>query len=150
MAIRGAVLYVSIGDTAVTRFVGGSHMSLGFGLFVIVLLRGAWGLFNLGRRPPREGRAGRAAAIGHGILYGLMIFVPTIALMRQYGSGEAFTPFGIPVMPARDSKIPWMMLPANVFHYWLGFVLLAVIAGHIFMTLVHRLVWKDRVLERMT
>ncbi|TXN01604.1 cytochrome b, partial [Methylobacterium sp. WL103] len=56
----GALLYVGIGDTALTRFVGSSHFTLGFTLFVLVLLRGAWGLANLRRRPPHPGRAGRA------------------------------------------------------------------------------------------
>ncbi len=36
----GALLYVTIGDTALTRLVGGSHFTLGFTLFVLVLLRG--------------------------------------------------------------------------------------------------------------
>ncbi len=39
----GALLYVGIGDTALTRFVGASHFTLGFTLFVLVWLRGAWG-----------------------------------------------------------------------------------------------------------
>ncbi|MEX7407388.1 cytochrome b, partial [Pseudomonas aeruginosa] len=81
-----------IGDTALTRFVGGSHFTLGFTLFVLVLLRGAWGLMNLGRRPPHLGRLGRAAVAGHGLIYALMIVVPGISLLRQYGSGKGFSP----------------------------------------------------------
>ncbi len=57
----GALLYVGIGDTALTRFVGGSHFTLGATLFVLALLRGAWGLANLPRRLPHPGRLGRAA-----------------------------------------------------------------------------------------
>lgn len=30
------------------------------------------------------------------------------------------------------------MAPANLFHGWLGWLLLALIAGHILMTFVHR------------
>lgn len=146
----GALLYVSVGDTVITRFVGGSHLSMGFVLFVLVLLRGIWGLSNIGRRPPGKRRLGKAATLGHAIIYGLMIAVPAIALLRQYGSGDAFTPFGIPVMPARGIKIEWMAAPANLFHYWLGFLLLAVVLGHAAMALAHRLVWKDDVLKRMT
>jgi cytochrome b561 len=142
----GALLFVGIGDTALTRFVGGSHMSMGFVLFATVLLRGAWGLLNFRRRPRRWSRA---ASLGHALIYGLMIAVPGMALLRQYGSGEAFTPFGIPVMAARANKIDWMAVPANLFHYWLGFTLLAVILGHIGMALAHKLVWKEHVLSRM-
>ncbi len=145
----GALLFVVIGDTAVTRFVGGSHTAMGFVLFVLVLLRGTWGLVNVGRRPVGPGRLGRAASVGHGIIYALMIVVPGIALMRQYGSGDAFAPFGIPVMPARGTKITWMAMPADLFHYWLGFVLLAIVLGHTVIALMHRLWWKDGVLSRM-
>ena len=48
----GALLYVGVGDTALTRFVGGSHFTLGFTLFVLVLLRGAWGLATCGGARP--------------------------------------------------------------------------------------------------
>jgi cytochrome b561 len=146
----GALLYVSLGDTAVTRFVGGSHFTLGATLFVLVLLRGAWGLANLPRRPPHPGRLGRAARAGHGVLYGLMVVVPALALLRQYGSGKPFTPYGIPVMPERDSKIAWMMIPGDLLHHWLAFLLLALVLGHAAMAVVHRVLWKDDKLARMT
>lgn len=145
----GALLYVGFGDTALTRFVGGSHFSLGFGLFVLVLARGTWGLVNLRRRPAGPGSVARAAAIGHAVLYGLMVVIPGIALLRQYGSGEAFRPFGIPVMAARPDKIAWMTVPADLFHHWLAFILLGLILGHAGIALVHRFAWKDDVLSRM-
>lgn len=146
----GALLYVGIGDTALTRFVGGSHFTLGFTLFVLVLLRGAWGLANLSRRPSHPGRLGRAAVVGHGVIYSLMIVVPALALFRQYGSGKPFTPYGIPLMPGRDSKIEWMMVPGDLLHHWLAFFLLAVLLGHTAMAVLHRMLWKDEVLARMT
>ena len=145
----GALLYVGIGDTALTRFVGGSHFSVGFLLFVLVLLRGSWGLLNLRRRPAAPGPAGWVVTGGHALIYALMVAVPALALLRQYGSGEPFAPFGIPVMSARADKIAWMAVPADLFHHWLAFTLLAVVLGHAAMALVHRLVWKDDVLARM-
>ncbi|WP_312690208.1 cytochrome b/b6 domain-containing protein [Brevundimonas nasdae] len=42
-----------------------------------------------------------------------------------------------------------MTAPANAAHGLLAWVLLAAIAGHILMVLVHRFVWKDGVAERM-
>ena len=145
----GALLYVSLGDVAITRFVGSSHFTLGFTLFVLVLLRGGWALVNLHRRPPHGNGGGRAAAIGHGALYVLMLVIPGLALLRQYGSGEAFTPFGLSIMPARAEKIGWMILPADVFHYWLGFLLLLFVTGHIAMAFLHRRAGKADVLARM-
>lgn len=146
----GAILYVGIGDTALTRFVGGTHFTMGFTLFVLVLMRGAWGLANLRRRPPHPGRLGRAAVAGHTVIYVLMVVVPGLSLMRQYGSGKPFSPYGLPVMPERAGKIEWMMLPADLLHYWLGFVLLAIVLGHAAMAVLHRVLWKEDVLVRMT
>lgn len=146
----GALLYVTIGDAALTRLVGGSHFTLGFTLFVLVLVRGFWGLANLHRRPAHPGAQGRAVAAGHGLIYLLMVLVPSLALLRQYGSGKPFAPYGIPVMPARETKIEWMMLPADLFHYWLGFTLLIVVLGHAAMAFLHRRLWNETVLTRMT
>ncbi|GJE55206.1 MULTISPECIES: cytochrome b [Methylobacterium] len=146
----GALLYVSIGDTALTKFVGGSHLTMGFTLLVIVVLRGAWALVSLKRRPPHTGRLGRAAASGHALIYAVMFVQPGIALLRQYGSGKGFSPYGIPLMPERGSKITWMMVPADLMHYWLGFAFLAVIIGHIAMAAMHQFFWKEKVISRMT
>ena len=146
----GAVLFVAIGDTAITRFIGGSHFSLGFVLFVLVLLRGLWGLANWGRRPAPPGHVGRLATAGHALIYALMITVPGIALLRQYGSGKAFDAFGVPVMSERPEKIEWIMVPGDLFHYWLGFVFLAVVLGHVGMVVLHRVLWRDNLLTRMT
>jgi cytochrome b561 len=146
----GALLYVGLGDTAVTRFVGGSHFTLGFTLFVLVLLRGLWGLANLARRPPHPGRLGRAAVTGHAVLYLLMAVTPGLALLRQYGSGKPFTPFGLPLMPGRDTKIAWMVAPGDLLHHWLGFTLMVVVLGHAAMALVHRRIRGEDVLARMT
>jgi cytochrome b561 len=146
----GALLYVATGDNAVTRLVGGSHFTLGFTLFVLVLLRGAWGLANLARRPPHPGRLGRAAVTGHLLIYALMVVVPGLALLRQYGSGKPFTPYGIPLMPGRDDKIAWMVAPGDLLHHWLAFTLLAVLVGHVVMAFLHRKLRKEDVLARMT
>jgi cytochrome b561 len=145
----GALLYVAIGDTALTRFVGGSHFTLGFTLFVLVLLRGLWGLANVARRPPHPGRLGRAAVAGHAFIYLLMVLTPGLALLRQYGSGKPFTPYGLPLMPGRDTKIAWMVAPGDLLHHWLGFTLLVVVLGHATMALIHRRVRQEDVLARM-
>ncbi|MBY0254527.1 MAG: cytochrome b/b6 domain-containing protein, partial [Methylobacterium organophilum] len=58
--------------------------------------------------------------------------------------------YGVPVMPGRETKIEWMMLPADLLHYWLGFALLAVVLGHAAMAILHRRLWNEAVLTRMT
>ena len=146
----GALLYVLTGDNAVTRLVGGSHFTMGFTLFVLVLLRSSWSLANLARRPSHPGRLGRAAVAGHLLIYALMVVVPGLALLRQYGSGKPFTPYGIPVMPGRDDKIAWMVALGDLLHHWLAFTLLAVLVGHVVMAFLHRKLREEDVLARMT
>ena len=79
-----------------------------------------------------------------------MVVVPGLALMRQYGSGKPFAPYDIPLMPARETKIDWMVLPGDLLHHWLAFLLLAAVLGHAAMAILHRRLWREDVLSRMT
>jgi len=122
-------------DTSIAHFFWPTHKPLGFLLFVLICVRVVWALANTSRRPPSISLAAR---LGHIALYGILIIVPTLALLRQYGSGKAFEPFGIPLFPGFEGdKIAWMMAPGNLLHGWLGAALLALVAGHIFMTFWH-------------
>lgn len=79
-----------------------------------------------------------------------MVVVPGLALLRQYRSGKPFTPYGIPLMPGRDDKIAWMMAPGDLLHHWLAFTLLAVLVDHVAMAFLHRKLWNEDVLARMS
>jgi cytochrome b561 len=79
------------------------------------------------------------ALLGHVTLYALVFIVPALALLRQYGSGRVFEPLGIPLFPGFEGeRIDWMMAPGNLLHSWLGWLLLALIVGHIGMAYWHR------------
>ena len=117
---------------------------------LLVLLRGAWGLANARQRPPHgEGWLGRAAAAGHGALYLLMVVVPLLALVRAYGSGRAFTWFNTLPLWGAGPKNEALMVPANAAHGLLAWTLLALVAGHVAMVLLHRWWWRDQVAQRM-
>lgn len=123
-------------DTAVEAFFWPTHKPLGFLLFVLILLRAVWALMHLRVRPPS---VHHLATAGHVLLYLLVIAVPSLALLRQYGSGRVFEPFGLPLFPGFEGDgIDWMMTPGNLFHSWLGWTLLALIVGHVFMAFWHR------------
>jgi len=146
----GILIGVVADKTPIADFFGSTHKSIGLVLLILVCLRGLWGLLNLRNRPGHQPTfLGRAATMGHAALYLLMFVVPALAMLRQYGSGRAFAPFGIPLMEGFEEKIPWMMAPANALHGLLGWVLLALIVGHIAMVFVHRFAWNDNVLARM-
>ena len=133
-------------ESALDEFMWGTHKAIGVLLMLLILLRLSWALHNRTQRPPSQGLA---VSLGHVALYGLMLCVPLFALLRQYGSGRELTVFGMQLMPGfSGEKIEWLMLPANLFHGWGGWLLLLLIVGHVLMVLVHRRQGQD-ILPRM-
>lgn len=125
------------------------HMTLGTTLFLLVLLRGAWGLANMARRPPHEGTMGQAAKAGHVTLYLLMVIVPLLKLLSAAGSTRGFSYLGVQVFPARATEIGWMHALGE-WHAQFGWALALLVVGHIAMAVVwHRLVRRDDALARM-
>lgn len=123
-------------DTSIEKFLWTTHKPLGVLLFALILIRVAWAVTNVSQRPPA---INVAAKLGHLALYGILIIVPSLALLRQYGSGKPFAPFGVPLFPGFEGdKIAWMMAPGNLLHGWLGLTLLTLVAGHIFMVVWHK------------
>lgn len=147
----GMAVRILVGRHPVTAFMVGSHASIGTLLMLLVLLRGAWGLANAHRRPRHApGLMGRLATAGHLLLYVMMLVVPSLALLRAAGGGRGLAFFGIPVFsPFQGGPVGWMVAPANAAHGLLAWTLLALVAGHVLMVVVHRWLWRDDVLQRM-
>ncbi|CKK18873.1 cytochrome b [Neisseria meningitidis] len=125
----------------------GLHKSFGFLTLTVITLRIVWAVANRAKRPQSDSKA---AAAGHGILYLLMLAVPVIGMIRQYGSGRGpLKVFGVEVMQGSPEKIEWMANLGNTFHGNLGWLLFAAVVGHVAMVVVHRVQGKD-VLYRMT
>ena len=133
-------------ESALDEFMWGTHKATGVLLMLMIVLRLSWALYNRTQRPAS---LGLAASLGHIALYGLMLCVPLFALLRQYGSGRELTVLGMQLMPGfSGEKIEWLMLPANLFHGWGGWLLLLLIIGHALMVFVHRIQGQD-ILPRM-
>lgn len=126
------------------------HVDLGITLFVLVLLRGVWGLINLQRRPEHSGAIGAAAQAGHVVLYALMIIVPGTRILAAAGSDRGLSYFGMTIFAPREAEIAWMQGPSE-WHGELGWILGLIILGHIAMAVGwHHLVQRDGQLQRMT
>jgi len=148
----GMVAKVTLGkDAALTSTLAGAHAHVGLLLLVLMAVRGIWGWANLGHRPRHAaGALGLASWLGHVSLYALMLIVPFLALLRMLGNNQPFSWFGvIPLNDGLGEKVDWMVAPASALHGVLGWVLLALIVGHVLMVLVHSWVWKDDVAQRM-
>ncbi|OHQ28296.1 cytochrome B [Neisseria sp. HMSC066H01] len=112
----------------------------------MIIVRIVWALLNASKRPAADSFAAKA---GHLALYVLMLAVPVIGMIRQYGSGRGpLKVFGVEVMQGSPEKIEWMANLGNMAHGKLGWLLFALVAGHIAMVVVHRIQGHD-VLYRM-
>ena len=128
------------------RLAWATHKEMGLVLMGLALIRVLWALVDRKRPAP----VSVMARLGHLVLYVLMLVVPAVALLRQYGSGREFIAFGYSVMPGFDTgKIEWMLTPGNLLHGNLGWVMLALVVGHVAMVFVHRRVAGGDVLARM-
>ena len=148
----GMLAKVGLGkEAALTGILSAAHAHVGLLLLVLCMARGVWGLMNSGRRPSNgTGFMGVAAWLGHAGLYLLMLVVPFLALLRMLGNTRPFNWFGfIPLNDGSGEKIEWMVAPASAVHGLLGWLLLALIVGHMLMVVLHRWVWKDDVAQRM-
>lgn len=146
----GMAIKLIVGKAPITAFWVGTHKGVGVILLTLIVLRALWGLYNMKARPAHGGGFwGLAAKVGHLALYALMLIVPALALLRQYGSGKPLDVFGVRLIDGGWAEVSWMTAPANAVHGLLAWVLLAAIAGHILMVLVHRFIWKDGTTRRM-
>ena len=136
-------------ENALRQTLWSYHATLGTRLFLLVLLRGLWGLANLSRRPGHSGAMGQAAKLGHLVLYLLMVIVPTLRLLAAAGSTRGFSYLGIQIFPARETEIALLSGMAE-WHGELGWILALLVVGHIVMAVIwHRLVQRDDTLSRM-
>ena len=123
----------------------GYHKSIGFILMILVVLRFIWAMINFHHRP--EG--GVMVKLGHLALYGLMLAVPAIGLVRQYGSARGpLEVFGLEIMAKAPEKIEWMNNLGNMLHGKLGIVLFIFVFGHIAMAILHQLKG-EKIMNRM-
>ncbi|WP_323009252.1 cytochrome b [Paracoccus sp. (in: a-proteobacteria)] len=146
----GMGLKLLLGRQPVVAFFVGSHQAVGTVLFVLIALRVVWALVNRRSRPDHgAGFWGLAARLGHMALYLVMALVPTIALLRAYGSERAFAPFGFQIFPAQEPPIAWTVNLAGALHGELAWLLLVLILGHVVMVGVHESMWRNGTLARM-
>ncbi|GAA4360249.1 cytochrome b [Kangiella marina] len=135
-------------ETAIEAFFWPTHKPVGVLILLLMSVRVVWALVNMANRPSAVSLISR---LGHFTLYAFLLAIPTVALLRQYGSGRSFEPFGIPLFSGFEGeKIQWMIDLGSLLHSTLGWILLAFIIGHIGMVFWHKYSTKgENVLPRM-
>jgi len=146
----GMGLKLALGRHPVAAVFVGSHQKVGTVLFLLIALRLGWAFANRGHRPDHgAGVLGLAARFGHLLLYAVMAIVPVAALLRAYGSERGFAPFGFQIFAPQLPEIGWMVRAGDALHGEMGWLLLALIAGHVVMVGLHEGMWRDGTLARM-
>lgn len=146
----GMVLKEILGRVPLTAFWVGTHPSVGTALWLLILIRVGWAVAQSPSRPVyQQGLVGGLARAGHVMLYALMLIVPSLGLLRLFGSGKPVRLFGVDLLAATGNEIAWMTAPAKLLHSTLAWTLLVLIAGHVLMVVVHRFWWRDDVAARM-
>ncbi len=75
----------------------------------------------------------------YGTISRLLHWSMALLLLIQFASARSFEPFGLPLFAGFEGEeIAWLVAPGNLLHSWLGWLLLAMIVGHIAMVVVHR------------
>lgn len=139
-----------VGEMSFVKSWTSTHSSVGALILLLALIRLIWAVLESGNRPARpSGFAATAAQFGHGLLYAMMVIIPSLALVRAAGSGRGVTLFGAEILEPTGQKIPELMAPANALHGLLGWIFLALIIGHIGIALFHQFILKDGTLGKM-
>lgn len=146
----GMGLRLAFGRQPFVGFFVGTHQPVGAVLFLLIVLRILWALANRHNRPGHgKGPLGLAARAGHGLLYVVMGAVPALGLLRAWGGGRPFAPFGILVFPGRETPIAWTQSLADALHGELAWLLGLMVLGHVVMVGLHEGMWRDGTLARM-
>ncbi|MDX3895496.1 cytochrome b [Pusillimonas sp.] len=123
------------------------HVSIGTALCVLIVLRLAWTGLQAGRRPEQDPAAAFLVKTGHGLMYAGMLLMPLTGILTMVGNGYGLTTFGVE-LASKGQEISWMASLGSL-HSPMAWVLLVLIAGHIGIALLHGIVKKDGVLQRM-
>ena len=126
------------------------HETLGLTVFVLVLVRLVWRLFD--RRPPEPpmpGMMALAAKASHWLLYGLLVAIPLTAITGSWLEGHPVTVYGVGAIG------PWLTVSRSLgrqileVHQLLGTTLIWVAGLHAAAAIFHHVFLRDRVLRQM-
>ena len=134
-------------DTLLYDYVWPFHYKIGFMILFFGAIRLLWLIKNLiSNSNPTTNIVAKTV---HYAIYVLMLVIPSLALLRNYGAGRGFEIFGIIIFEADENRnIESLVELGNSFHGLLGLTLFAMIIGHIVAVFYHH-GKGDKILDKM-
>jgi cytochrome b561 len=126
------------------------HQTLGFAVFVLVLVRLVWRAFD--RRPEEPAMPGLmslAGKLSHWLLYGLLVAIPASAMLGSWLQGRSITVYGIGAIGPFLTTSRGLGHQILEIHQLLGTTLILVAGVHAAAAIFHHFFLKDRVLRQM-
>jgi cytochrome b561 len=144
----GVFMVTSIADF---RFLVTIHEPLGIAILILVLVRIGWRLTHVPPPlPPGMGRLDRVAAkYSERLLYALLVVQPLIGWAMVSASGQPIVLFGSLYLPAIAPQNITVFADLLRAHIVAAYLLYLVFAAHLAGVLLHTIVIRDGVLDRM-
>ena len=124
------------------------HISIGALVLLLVVVRIAWVLSQLGHRPVHRGPTAPFVRLGHFALYVTMLLMPVTGICYMLGNGYGLTLFGMELAERTDIETPWLATIGSV-HSPLAWLFLGMLLGHTIAALYHHWVLRDDTMKRM-
>ena len=125
------------------------HESLGFAVFVLLVIRLLWRVFDrVPEAPPMPGWMDLASKVTHWALYALLFAVPLTAMLGAWFGGHPVTVYGFGALgPYFSTWNPGASL-AEI-HGTLGDIIMWLAGLHAAAAIYHHVFLRDRVLRQM-
>lgn len=130
----------------------GWHKEFGLLILFLVIFRFAWRMFNITPLLPSDMPRWQkvAAHLLHYSFYGFMVAMPVTGWMMSSAAGAPVSFFGLFVLPDLVQANPSLETTLVIVHKYLGYALMAAIAGHVMATIYHYWAFKDNILRRIS
>jgi len=129
----------------------GLHRACGTAIWLLIVLRLAMGL----RVRAPKAQAGLpnwqtlAARLVHGAFYLVLLAQPILGVLSSWSRGDEVLVLGLVKLPQLMTLTDEQSVTLKLLHRWVGFGLMALIAGHLGAVLFNQQVRRMNVLERM-
>lgn len=127
------------------------HKSIGISLLLLTLLRLVWKSINPRPKtlPGHENWQVLAAAVVHGLLYGLLLLVMISGYLISTANGRGIDVFGVFELSATLHGLDQQEDRAGVLHLYFSYVLIGFSILHMIAALKHHFWERDETLKRM-